>query len=68
MADTVKMIHKCPILDKHYSITAKIFVSVRLVKVILSGSEKPKAWPSLCISIQRSQAMRSFREIFAYLI
>ena len=35
MADTVKMVQECPILDKRRFITAKIFVAVRLVKVIV---------------------------------
>lgn len=60
MADTVKMLHECPIFDKNHSITVKIFIAVTLVKVMLSGPENPKAWTTLCVSVQRSQAVVSF--------
>lgn len=35
MANTMKMVHKCPIFDKHCSVAAKIFIAVGPGKVII---------------------------------
>lgn len=35
MANTIKIVHKYLVFDEHYSVIAKIFITIILIKVII---------------------------------